>query len=250
MAAIFTYFSALNNGELDESYHIWFFVAAVLGSMLVAIGILLEADWPISRMKIRERWGITLVIVGVVIEASFTFALLTFDEGVSRKQQSKIADIGTQLVARTEELIEVRKLTADRNLTLEEKKSSAKSLSAFRDQPAKIVIFPVNFESVFITHEIYGVILDAHWEISPPETLLRPPNDILIQGLLIESSDDRASTSAADALLEALKSIGVSAIEARGRHSIPEEKLFDHSTPLVWVLVGDKPTPLLEFIKP
>jgi hypothetical protein len=100
MAAIFAYLSALIDGELDESYHVWFFIAAVAGSILVAIGILLEADWPISRMKIRERWGITLVIIGVVIEASFTFALLTFDEGVSRKQQAKIISLETHESAR------------------------------------------------------------------------------------------------------------------------------------------------------
>lgn len=106
MAAIFAYFSAINNGELDESYHIWFFIAAVAGSILVAGGILLESHWPISRMKVRERWGITLVILGVVIEASFTFALLTFDEGISRRQQetisrqqSRIADLDVKTSA-------------------------------------------------------------------------------------------------------------------------------------------------------
>jgi hypothetical protein len=97
---LFAYLSAVIEGELDESYHIWFFLAAVAGSILVGVGILLEDSWPISRMKIRERWGITLIIIGVVIEASFTFALLTFDEGVSRKQQAKIISLETHESAR------------------------------------------------------------------------------------------------------------------------------------------------------
>ena len=112
MAAIFAYFSALNNGDLDESYHIWFFMAAVAGSILVAGGILLESHWPISRMKVRERWGITLVILGVVIEASFTFALLTFDEGISRKQQETISEQQSKIVTLDERIVQ---LTSDNN---------------------------------------------------------------------------------------------------------------------------------------
>jgi hypothetical protein len=250
MAAILAYFSSLNNGELDESYHIWFFLFAVAGSVLVAVGILLESDWPISRMKIREIWGITLVILGVVIEASFTFALLTFDEGISRKQEAKIADLDTQLIARTKELLAVRKLTADRSFTGGERKSVIEALSPFSGQQAKIVIFPVNFESSFAANQILTALAAAHWVVDPPEKLFVPPQGMLAQGVLIVPSSDIGSLNAADALFNALKLTGFKGTEASGKQSMPEMNLFDHSKPLVWVFVGDKPTPLLDWIAP
>lgn len=235
-------------GDLDSSsVHFWLLSSSFIAEIAVGIGILLESKFETRK----ERAAAALVMGGIVAGFAATFMLFVFDEAISRRQQSKIAELDTQLVARTKELLEVRKLTADRSLTLEDKKSLAASLSTFRDQPAKIVIFPVNFESVFIAHELYGAMLNAHWAVSPPEMLLRPQNDILTQGLLIERSDDDASTKAANRLFETLKSIGVSVVgPSSGRVSIPEMNLFDHSKPLVWVLVGDKPTPLLDWIKP
>ena len=93
-------------------------------------------------------------------------------------------------------------------------------------------------------------MLNARWVVDPPEKLSKPPNDMLTQGVTIIPSEDIGSENAADTLFKALNSTGIGANEARGKQSIPEMNLFDHSKPLVWVFVGDKPTPLLEFIKP
>jgi hypothetical protein len=91
---------------------------------------------------------------------------------------------------------------------------------------------------------------NANWTVDPPERLFNPPNDILTEGLMIVPSSDSASLNVADALFEALKSTGLGGHESRGKQAIPEMNLFDHSKPMVWVFVGDKPTPLLDWIKP
>jgi hypothetical protein len=100
MAMIISYFNALFNGDLEESStHFFLFGGAIVGSVLVAVGILLESHWPFSRMKFREKWGIVFVVL-VVVEASLTFALLTFDEGISRSQKEDIIALESRLAAR------------------------------------------------------------------------------------------------------------------------------------------------------
>lgn len=70
MAIIFSYFNALFKGDLEESStHFFLFGGAIVGSVLVAVGILLESHWPFSRMKFREKCGIAFVVLGVVVEA-------------------------------------------------------------------------------------------------------------------------------------------------------------------------------------
>jgi hypothetical protein len=106
-------------------------------------------------------WGWTILIWGLTMELFASIGQMAIDgeignrqrseivslEGVSEAQQSKIVDLDTLLLARTKELLAVRRLTADRSFTVDERQSVIKSLSAFPGQQAKIVIFPVNFES-------------------------------------------------------------------------------------------------------
>jgi hypothetical protein len=86
------YFNAFVNGDLEPtSTHFWLLAGAIFGSLVVAAGIALEANWPLSRMKPRELAGITFVFFGVGIEALFTLALFMFDEGLSSSQQKAIS---------------------------------------------------------------------------------------------------------------------------------------------------------------
>jgi hypothetical protein len=244
IAVIWTYFSKFDSGELAPGWpHFSLLSISVLASFAVGAGIIFERPtYPASVHRIAF-W---LVIGGIAIEALCTIFLFVFDEGISAAQQSKISDLDTQLVARTKELLTVRKLTADRSLTPEEQKSLIKALTPFAGQPAKIVMFPVNFETDWIAFQIYGVLANAHWTISSPERLLRPVDGMLVQGSFIEASDDDASQRAADALFEALKTTGVPSGKIGKGHPQPP---FDPTKPLVWMLIGDKPVPILDWIK-
>jgi hypothetical protein len=161
----------------------------------------------------------------------------------------EILELGKRLDARTKELLDVRKLTSDRSLTPDEQKSLTSALSAFPGQPAKIVIFPNTFEGTLIGGQIYGAMLNAKWKVDFPERLVSPPNDLLVQGSMIDASDDEASRKAAEALFEALKATGVpsSRMPIGGRRLRPLQ--FDPSQPIVWMLIGDKPAPILDWIK-
>jgi hypothetical protein len=169
-AVILTYASKIGSGELSAGWpHFWLLSISVLASFMVGAGILLERPEYSAFHKIAF-W---LVIVGIAVEACCTIFLFVFDEGISNAQQSKIADLDTQLIARTKELLAVRRQTADRSLSDEEQKSLTNALSPFSGQAAKIVLFPVNFETNWISGQIYGAMLNAHWRVSPPETASR-----------------------------------------------------------------------------
>jgi hypothetical protein len=214
--------------------------------VVVAIAILAE-----SKFDTCKGWIIAIsMVAGISVGVYCTIALFTYDESISAEQQLKIADLDAQLVARTKELLAVRRLTADRTFTVEERKSVISALSAFSGQQAKIVVFPVNFESSFAADQIFSALSNAHWRVDPPEKLFKPPNGSLTQGIDIIPADDIPSLNAANALFEALKTTGVSGHEEPGKQSIPDMSLFDHSKPMVWVFVGDKPNPLLDWIKP
>jgi hypothetical protein len=205
----------------------------IFSTAIVFIGVILEND---TFSKYLQQTGWKILLVGLALEVVISAELWGVDTGISSILRS--------------ELIEVRSLTADRSLTPEERKSVIEALSAFPGQQSKVVIFPVNFESSFAADEIYGAMLNARWVVDPPEKLSKPPNDLLAQGVLIIPSDDSASLNAANKLFDALKSTGFSPLENRGKQPIPERNLFDHSKPLVWVLVGDKAAPLLDWVKP
>ena len=206
-----SYISTFFSGSVDPFWpHFILLGCAIIGGIAVGLGIIMES----------EKWSLAtiLVVIGVATEAVFTIMLFLFDEGISSAQQSKITDLDTQLVARTKELLEVRKLTADRNLSKKEGQSLTELLSSFAGQQAKIVIFPVNFEASFVADEIYGAMLNARWVVDPPEKLSKPPNDMLTQGVTIIPSEDIGSENAADTLFKALNSTGIGANEARGNN--------------------------------
>ena len=73
----------------------------------------------------------------------------------------------------------------------------------------------------------------------------------MVQGLFVDRSNDQSSKAAADALREALNSTvaKTGGVSAAGASSFASGA-FDPTMPLVWILVGDKPTPLKSWIAP
>jgi hypothetical protein len=90
IATITSIFNAFIHGELDPlPVHVVLIGIAILAEIAVARGIVLEAPPPEKRSK-REKWGIRLVLWGVILSALFTILLFVFDEGISNRQQARI----------------------------------------------------------------------------------------------------------------------------------------------------------------
>jgi hypothetical protein len=158
--------SGFFSGSFDPSWpHAVLLTAAIVASFAVAAGIVME----------NPKWSLAnaLVVGGVAIEAVCTLLLFGFDEGISSAQQSKIIALQTRL-------LEVAQRTANRHITPEESKAMSDKLMEFSGQPARIVIFPVNFETVGIGMDIWGVLLNAHWSVPAPDRLSTPPHDFLV----------------------------------------------------------------------
>lgn len=144
--------------------------------------------------------------------------------------------------------IKLKQEIAIRDITPDEMKEASSRSAKFSGQPARILVFPVNFEGVWIADKVYGILLDAHWDVPFPERLTSPPGKgIMVQGIFIDCSKDDASKEAATALRAALSSaVGVS--QAPCTTGNFDSGAFDLNKPLVWILVGDKPTPLRSWV--
>jgi len=150
--------------------------------------------------------------------------------------------------AKDAELIKLDSRTANRWLTTDEFKSLETAMGKFSGQPVEVVVFPVNFESVAIADLIHGILANAKWRVGLSATrLIEPPQlptpagkmSLMVQGLYIRSSGDYASRTAGRALYDALSTTVASG--GYDPEPIPGE-------PRVFVLVGDKPTPLSVWI--
>jgi hypothetical protein len=222
-------------GALDPTWpHAILIGGSIVGGVIVAAGIILKQKKLFSLPTM-------LVVVGVVIEAACTIALFGFDEGISRLQNA--------------EILRLRHQSANRDITPDEMNKASSNLTKFAGQPAEIVVFPVNFESVWVAENIHEILLDAHWNVPLPTRLSAPPgNGFMVQGIFIDRSNDDASKEAANALRETLNSTisptssaGASGSSLFGK---PLSGAFDPAKPLVWVLVGDKPVPLGSWVVP
>ena len=144
--------------------------------------------------------------------------------------------------------IKLKQEIAIRDITPDEMKEASSRLAKFSGQPASILVFPVNFEGVWIADKVYGILLDAHWDVPFPERLTSPPGKgIMVQGIFIDCSKDNASKEAATALRAALSStVGVSQAPCTAGNF--DLGAFDLNKPLVWILVGYKPTPLRSWV--
>ena len=156
-----TYVSRFLSGELEPFWpHVTLLSLAVLASIAVGGGIIFERPkYPPSV----HRVAFWLVVGGIAVEAVCTIFLFVFDEGISNAQQSTI-------LAQNKEIIDLRKLTAVRDITLDDVKRTSAELAKYSGQPAKIVVFPVNFESNWIAGRLYEILLGAHWKVMPPES--------------------------------------------------------------------------------
>jgi hypothetical protein len=201
IATISSIFKSLFNGDLEESStHAWLFGAAIIGSALVALGILLESHWPFSRMKFREKLGIILVVLGVVIEASFTFALLTFDEGLSRSQKSQIIELESRLAARQLSDTEVSEIQ--------------NRLRQFAPAPFQIIPYWDDPESKNIADRIAFTLGTIGWRLENPERYTIIPG--VIAGVIV-NVDSRASDNARGAARELAAALA-------GNHIVAVEK--------------------------
>lgn len=208
----------------------------VIGGVLVGVGIIKEA----------EKWSfpVILVLIGVILEAIFMIALFVYDENITHEQQSVI-------LTQNKEIIGLRKLTAARDITLDDVKRASAKLVKYSCQPAKIVVFPVNFESDWIAGRVYEILLDAHWKLMPPERLSAAPGNggFMVSGIWVDHSDDQKSLEAADDLRNVLNStIAVTGGRREGPGVVPGT--FDPTSPIVWIFVGDKPVPLSSWVTP
>jgi hypothetical protein len=105
-------------------------------------------------------------------------------------------------------------------------------------------------ETNWIAGKVYGILLNAYWRVSFPEKLSAPAGkDFIVQGIFIDCSNDDASKEAAISLRLALNpAVGVSSAPCIKGSTNFDNGAFDQNKPLVWVYVGDKPTPLRSWV--
>lgn len=140
--------------------------------------------------------------------------------------------------------------TANRWLEPDTFNTLSSDMAKYTGQPAEVVVFPVNFESVGIADLIHGILGNAKWKaglnakrlVEAPQlpTQLGGMAPIMVQGVYIRASGDEESRTAGRALYDAL-----SRTVAGGVYNptpLPGE-------PRVFVLVGDKPTPLSVWVR-
>jgi hypothetical protein len=214
-------------------------LASILAAFTVGIGILLELPKYSTSLHNLATW---LVLGGIAIESLCTVLLFVFDERISAKQDSIIISQQSRILA-------LQQQTSNRALSADDSRQLSTQLGRFSGQPAKIVVFPVNFESVWIADQVYGILLNAHWKVEFPERSTTPPADgFMVQGIWVDRSNDNASAEAANALREALNSHVSMASGSGGAAGVSHA--FDPAKSLVWILVGDKPSPLRTWIAP
>ena len=235
-----TYFAAMWLGEADPLWpHVVLLSVSILAAFVVGAGILLESPKYSTSLHKLATW---LVLGGIAIELLCTVLLFVFDERISARQDSVIISQQSRILA-------LQQQTSNCSLSAEDSRQLSTQLARFSGQPAKIVVFPVNFESVWIADQVYGILLNAHWKVEFPERSPSPPGDgFMVQGIFIDRSSDNASAEAANALREALNS-NVSMASGSGS-AAGMSHAFETTKPLVWVLVGDKPSPLRSWVAP
>ena len=86
-----TYASRFLSGDLEPFWpHVALLLVAVLSSIAVGVGIILERP---KFSPAVHRVAFWLVVVGIGFEAVCTIFLFVFDEGISNKQQAEIKSL-------------------------------------------------------------------------------------------------------------------------------------------------------------
>jgi hypothetical protein len=103
---------------------------------------------------------------------------------------------------------QIKQWIALRDLTPAQISEASTKVATFSGQPARIVIFPVNFETNWMAGNIWGILLEARWNVPSIEWLTAPPGKgLMVQGAAVDCSKDDASKKAGRALSEALRAI-------------------------------------------
>ena len=185
--------------------------------------------------------------IGALASPLITFvhalAKTSESDGDGQKEEDLEA-IREERAAKAErELLEERQHTANRDITPEDQRAISRELKVFAGQHAEIDLFPVNFESRWVAGQISGILLNAKWDIPPVDVrMLSKPPDPMVQGVLIRSTGDKKSKAAATELYRLLGNTVASGVFDPAPLPNPER-------PQIWILVGDKPTPLRSWVK-
>jgi hypothetical protein len=192
------------DGELDpDRTHAVLLSGSIAAEFAVAIGIIIESPWP----KTWRQWlGVVLVIGGVIIGAVSTISLFVFDEGISRGQLSKIAEL--------EQRISVRELDASQQKTV------AEMVRAVAPQEFAASIGQGVGDGIVLWQSLYPALANAGWQYVPPSTrsfmMGKPPAgvatvadanvEILLPASTVASTN---MVEAAKMLTVALRTVGV-----------------------------------------
>lgn len=207
--------------------------------LLLLFGVLLTAGL-IGEYAKSDRWKKhvktfeMLVIIGVAGELLADGGIFLFSRHLQIISEQEIAKAESKL-------LEERQHTANRDILPEEEKTISETLKAFVGEPVQIDLFPVTFESRWIAEQIRGILINAKWAV-PPVNMLSSPPSTMVQGILIQATGDTKSRDAAAELSRLLSTTVAAGI-------FDQMPLSDPSHPRVWMLVGDKPTPLRSWVK-
>ncbi len=181
----------------------------VLSTIAVGFGIVWESG-PSDVRKVADR----LVLWGIVAETLCSVALFTFDEGISRSQQSKIATLEARIAPR------LLKESAQNELTAK--------LVGTEKQVGTVTASPSLPESEWFARVLTAPLKAAGWDMtvvpgSALPTILQPT------GVVIEYRVDLTSTpqarpqtvEAANRLAAALNDVGIDATATPGLMPMP-----------------------------
>jgi len=215
------------------------------------VAIATASHWAPILESIADA-AFAIVILALAVELIAGRVAKRFERTIDAHRESEVASLNNETERLKSENLKLQQQAAIRDITPQQIEEAASKLSKFSGQPAKIVIFPVNFESNWIANEVHAILHTAKWNVDFPVQLPAPPNGFMVQGIWVDRSNDPASKSAANALREALGSTVAAASGIADGDSLLAGRsgLFDPSQPMVWIMVGDKPTPLHSWVKP
>jgi hypothetical protein len=262
-------FSGTSDEGCTHRVLIW---GSLAGEVLVAVGILLEIESPLTIKKVLS---FAAVIIGVIIGAAGTLLLLKFDEAISLAQQktisgqqSRVVELDTKASAaesdagraieRAAKLEKEAEILRGQNLDLEraisprilEQALTVEALAKFAGIPLVVASTP-DFEPKRAAGQIRFMLLQAKW-VRFGEALNLPPY-VFFDGVVVSviGAEDDPALNAARALISVLNDNGIVARQGppdllrddQGK-PIPPRLQFSSNRPnVLLVLVGSKPLP-------
>jgi hypothetical protein len=233
----------LDVSALESSLRFWEWIeyGSVIGVILGVAGEYLADFTEFGKRSHGTRLDIgklsTLVLIGAL--AVELVAVIRTNSISGQVIEAMRASAETERQNR----VSLDKRTANRSLSAEDFRALTRELAPFADQAVEVLIWPVTFETNMAASGIEGALLNAKWRTGGRVIWpTAPPYDSMYQGVFIRSTADEGSRAAAKALFTALRKTGV----PPGSDPIP---LPNPDRPRVLVFVGDRPTPLSEWVK-